>query len=501
MIIIDGENLKIDDVVAVARNYEKIELSENSIKNVRENRNNLEKLIDSGATVYGVNTGYGDLVNTRISHEDMKKLQENLIKSHSVGVGKYFDRDIVRATMLIRLNTLLKAKSGVRPEILILLKEFLNKDVVPAIPEKGSVGSSGDLAPLAHMTLVMIGRGKAFYQDKLLDGKEALKLANIPPIELSYKEGVALINGTSVMTGVAALNVYDSINLLKNSLIASSLSLEALNGNDDAFDPKILSLRPHNGQIKTGAVIKSMVQDSKIIKEAKKFKIQDAYSLRCIPQVAGAVYDTIVFAKNIVETELNSVTDNPIILERAYSGGNFHGEYVGFAMDYLGIAMAELANIAERRIARMVDHKLSDLPAFLIENSGLNSGMMMIQYTAAALVSENKVLAHPATVDSIPTSANQEDHVSMGTIAARKGRDIINNVKHVIAIEYLVASQALEYRKHEMAKNTGIIYKIIRKEVKPLTEDREMGEDIKHIIKMIDEKTFNNNLNFVDRLI
>ncbi|MGC8496484.1 MAG: histidine ammonia-lyase [Thermoplasmata archaeon] len=501
MIIIDGENLKIEDVVAVARNYEKIELSEKSIKNVRENRSNLEKLIASGAIVYGVNTGYGDLVNTRISHDDMKKLQKNLIMSHSVGVGKYFDLDIVRATMLIRLNTLLKAKSGVRPEVLILLKELLNKNVVPAIPEKGSVGSSGDLAPLAHMTLVMIGKGKAFYHDKLLEGNEALKLASILPIELSYKEGVALINGTSVMSGVAALNIHDSINLLKNSLIASSLTLEALNGNDDAFDPKILSLRPHEGQVKTGAIVKSMVEESKIIEEAKKFKIQDAYSLRCIPQVAGAVYDTIVFAKNIVETELNSVTDNPIILERAYSGGNFHGEYIGFAMDYLGIAMAELANIAERRIARMVDHKLSDLPAFLIENSGLNSGMMMIQYTAAALVSENKVLAHPATVDSIPTSANQEDHVSMGTIAARKGRDIINNVKHVIAIEYLVASQALEYRKHEMAKNTEIAYKLIRKGVNPLTEDREMGEDVRYIIKMIDEKTFNNNLNFVDRLI
>lgn len=501
MIIIDGDHLKIDYVAAIARNFEKIELSDASLTHVKENRADLEKLIDSGAVVYGVNTGYGDLVNTRISHSDMKKLQENLIMSHSVGVGKHFDIDIVRATMLIRLNTLLKAKSGVRPETLIFLRELLNRNVIPAIPEKGSVGSSGDLAPLAHMTLVMLGRGQAYYQSKLMSGKEALELAGLTPLQLSYKEGVALINGTSVMTGVAALAVYDAINLLKNSIIASSLSLEALNGNDDAFDSKILSLRPHNGQIKVGEIVKKIVEGSEIIRESKKTKIQDAYSLRCIPQVSGAVYDTITFVKGIVETELNSVTDNPIILERAYSGGNFHGEYIGFAMDYLGIAMSELANIAERRIARMVDHKLSDLPAFLIENSGLNSGLMMIQYTAAALVSENKVLAHPATVDSIPTSANQEDHVSMGTIAARKAREIINNVKQVIGIEYLVAAQALEYRKHQMSENTKLTYETIRKEVKPLTQDREIGGDLQCIIKMIDEKTFNNNLKFVDRLI
>jgi histidine ammonia-lyase len=347
----------------------------------------------------------------------------------------------------------------------------------------------------------MIGKGKAYYQDKLLDSKDALKLVDLEPLELSYKEGVALINGTSTMCGIAALAVSDSISLLKNSLIASSLTIEALKGNDDAFDLKLLSLRPHRGQIMTGAIIKSMVEDSEIIKEEKKVKIQDAYSLRCIPQVAGAVYDTIEFVKNIVKTELNSVTDNPIILDRAYSGGNFHGEYIGFVMDYLGIAMSELANIAERRVARMVDHKLSNLPPFLIENSGLNSGMMMLQYTAAALVSENKVLAHPATVDSIPTSANQEDHVSMGTIAARKAREIINNVKNVIAIEYLVAAQALEFRKHKMAKNTELIYNIIRTKVKPLTEDREMGNDLQNIIKMIDEKTFNKNLKFMDGLI
>ncbi|MDP8011374.1 MAG: histidine ammonia-lyase [Thermoplasmata archaeon] len=487
MVKIDGKNLTIDDVVNVARYNEKVEASEEQMKKVYENRKKLEDLLNSGNIIYGVNTGFGDLLNVKINKNEVAELQRNLIRSHSSGTGDPFPDEVVRAAMLIRANALINGYSGVRPIVIEYLINMLNKNIVPVVPSRGSVGASGDLAPLAHMVLAMMGEGEINIDGKIYNAREALKRSGLDPLELVEKEGVALINGTSFMAGIASLNVHDSINLLRNAVVSFSLSLEALNGTDDAYRKEILELRPQNGQILMGQEIMKMIEGSEIIEKARKTKVQDAYSLRCTPQVLGPAYDTIEFVKNIVEKEINSVTDNPIVIDRSYSGGNFHGEYLAFAMDFLSIAISEIANISERRIARLVDSKLSGLPPFLSKNPGLNSGMMIPQYTAASLVSENKVLAHPASVDSIPTSANQEDHVSMGMAASIKASQIIHNVKSVIAIEYLVASQALEFRKYKMGKGTEIAYRKIREYVTPLENDRPFYRDINSIKKLMEK--------------
>ncbi|MGC9166951.1 MAG: histidine ammonia-lyase [Thermoplasmata archaeon] len=482
MIVIDGNSLKIDDVINVARNNERVMISEKQKDIIIENRRKLEKLIENGITIYGVNTGFGDLVNLKISKEKIMELQKNLIRSHSSGVGEYFEREIVRGAMLIRANTLAKGYSGVKYETIEKILEFLNKDITPAVPSKGSVGASGDLAPLAHTVLSMMGEGKIFYNGKLYD---SIKEIDVEPLTLSEKEGVALINGTSFISSISSIVLYDSINLLKNAIVAFSLTLEALNATDEAYLEKILSLRPHIGQITIGKNVMKMIKGSEIIENARKIKVQDAYSLRCTPQVLGPVYETINFSKSIVEKEINSVTDNPIIIEKSYSGGNFHGEYIAFAMDFMGIALSEMANISERRIARMIDSKLSGLPPFLTKDPGINSGFMIPQYTAAALVSENKVLSHPSSVDSIPTSANQEDHVSMGMFSSFKALQILKNTRYVIAIELLTAAQALEFRKYEMSENNRIVYNFIRKYVKPLENDRPLNPDIEKLNDLI----------------
>lgn len=486
MIKINGSNLTINEVVNVSRFYEKVEISEEKVMKVEENRKKLEELINSGARIYGVNTGFGDLLNVTIERGKAVELQRNLIRSHSSGTGDPFPDEVVRAAMLIRANALLNGYSGVRKDIIEFLVKMLNKNLTPIVPSRGSVGASGDLAPLAHTVLAMMGEGEIKYNGKVMEAGEALKLNGMEPVLPVEKEGVALINGTSFMAGIASLNLYDSFNLLRNAIVSFSLSLEALNGTDDAYRNEILSLRPHPGQILIGNEIMKMIEGSEIIINARNDRVQDAYSLRCTPQVYGPSYDTLVFIKNIVETEINSVTDNPIVIDRSYSGGNFHGEYLAFAMDFLGIAMSEIASISERRIARIVDAKLSNLPSFLSIDPGLNSGMMIAQYTAASLVSENKVLAHPASVDSIPTSANQEDHVSMGMGAGIKAMQILKNVKAVIAIEYLVSSQALEFRKFSMGKGTYAAYEKIREKIKPLEKDRPLYRDIEKIISMID---------------
>jgi len=485
MVKIDGKNLKIDDVVNVSRFYKRVEIDSKSIEHVKENRIKLENLIENGERIYGVNTGFGDLLNFSIDREKAKDLQRNLIRSHSSGAMEYFDEEIVRGAMLIRANTLLKGYSGVRPEVIELLVSMLNSGITPLVPSRGSVGASGDLAPLAHIALAMMGEWNVSYKGKILNSNDAFKIEGLERLDPAEKEGVALINGTSFMASISSLAIYDSINLLKNSIIASALSLEALSGTDDAFREEILSLRPHPGQINVGRSIIKIVDGSEIIGNSRGKKVQDAYSLRCIPQVLGPVYETIMFVKGIVEREINSVTDNPIVLERSYSGGNFHGEYLAFSMDFLGIAVSEIADIAERRIARMVDAKLSGLPPFLSKDPGLSSGMMIPQYTAASLVSENKVLSHPASVDSIPTSANQEDHVSMGMISSIKARRIIDNTTYVVAIEFLVSSQALEFRKFNMGRGTSAAYATIRKNIRPLDNDRPLHLDIEKLTGMI----------------
>jgi len=491
-IIIDGENLTIEDVVSVARHGNLVELSKNAIEKIKKSRKVVENFVSQEKTVYGVTTGFGEFKNVFISKEQTRELQENLIRSHSVGVGNPLPEEIVRATMLLRANSLAKGYSGVRVEIIETLCQMLNKKVHPVIPEKGSVGASGDLAPLSHMALVLMGEGEVFYNGKRMKGKEALKLAGIKPVTLSSKEGLALNNGTAVMTAIAVLTLYDAENVLKCADIAAAMTLEALLGIDKAFDERIHKLRPHLGQIKCAENIRKLIKNSEILSHNNHKKVQDAYSLRCIPQVHGASRDAINYVRKVLEIEINSVTDNPLIFTNppeALSGGNFHGQPIAIAMDLLGIALAEIADISERRIARILDPHLNEgLPAFLIPKNkgGLNSGYMIAQYTAAALVSENKVLSHPASVDSIPTSANQEDHVSMGTIAARKAREILKNAENVIAIEILCAAQGMDFRLPlKGGQGTRIAHEYIRKHIPHLNKDRILYPEINKVRELI----------------
>lgn len=447
-IIITGNDLSLEEIVDVARKGCKISLSEDTIKSVLESRKIIDDIVENEKVVYGVTTGFGEFCNVSISKEDCNTLQENLIRSHACGYGPAFSTDIVRTIMLTRANALAKGYSGIKLETLNTLIEMLNKGVHPVIPEKGSLGASGDLAPLAHMVLPMLGLGEAEYQGEVMSGKEAMEKAGIPTIVLDAKEGLALINGTQVLTSTGALAVYDAIELLKVSDIAAALTIEALRGITDAFDERIHVIRAHAGQLATARNLLKLVEGSTYVTRQGELRVQDAYSLRCVPQIHGASKDSINYVKSKVEIEINSVTDNPIITREGdvISGGNFHGEPMAQPFDFLGIGAAEIANVSERRLERLINPQLNDLPAFLAKHGGLNSGFMITQYAAAALVSENKVLAHPASVDSIPSSANQEDLVSMGTIAARKARDIIQNATRVVATELMAACQAIDFR-------------------------------------------------------
>ena len=491
-IAINGENLTIDDIIQVSRFGKNVELSDDAIEKVKKSRKVIEDAIKDKRTVYGVNTGFGELASVSISPDDLAKLQVNLIRSHSVGVGEPFSIETVRGMMLLRANALAKGFSGIRLETLTTLVEMLNRGVTPVVPQQGSVGSSGDLAPLAHMVLVLIGEGEAFYKGERMDGLKAMKKAGSTPVSLQAKEGVALINGTQPMTSVGAHAVYDSLNLVKDAIIATSLSLEALRGTRAALDKRIHDIRAHEGQIDVAASMRKLLTDSEINQShANCGKVQDAYSLRCAPQVIGASLDSIRYVQSVIETEINSATDNPLVFSddgSVVSGGNFHGQPVALVMDFLGIALSELANIAERRINRLVNPHLSGLPAFLTTEGGIESGMMIAQYTAAALVSENKVLAHAASVDSIPTSADQEDHVSMGTIAARKASSILENVKNVIAIEYMCAAQGIDLLAPLKASTPLEIAKsVIRQKVEKLENDRPLAPDIQAIRKLMTE--------------
>lgn len=497
---IDGENLSIKDVVAVARDHVEVEIPQKVKHKVQRCRQILEDLIKEKKVVYGVTTGFGALGSIVVSPERIEELQTNLIRSHSAGVGDALDKDVTRALMLLRANTLAKGNSGIRLETLETLVQMINKRVHPMIPEKGSVGASGDLAPLSHMTLVMIGEGEAEYKGEKLSGKEAMNKAGIPPVKLGSKEGIALNNGTQMMTAIAVLALHDAERLIKTAEIAASLSLEALSGISDAFDERIHQARPHPGQITSARNMKSLISGSKIIESSEEVTKsnearppQDPYSLRCVPQVLGAARDTLSHVKEIIETEINSATDNPLIFVEdrvCLSGGNFHGQPISVVMDMLGIALTIIGNMSERRIARLIDENLSQgLPAFLIPKEamkGIHSGFMTAQYTAAALTSENKTLAHPASVDSIPTSANFEDFVSMGSIAARKAMEILRNVEHIIAIELLCAAQGIDFRGPEkLGKGTKAAYALIRKRVPMLREDRVLTNDIENVVDLI----------------
>lgn len=489
MIYLDGSSLTIDQVVEIARNKAEVGLSEEAKKNIQISRDIVEKNIEEKKVIYGLNTGFGKFVNVAISENELDKLQLNLILSDAVGVGDPFKQDVTRAIMLLRVNALAKGFSGIRLSTVETMIAMLNKGVHPVIPEKGSVGSSGDLCPLAHMVLPMIGEGEAEYQGKVMEGREAMEAAGIPVVTLKAKEGLALINGTCAMLGVASLAIHDAEILTKMADITSALTVDSLEGIIDPYDPRIQMVRPHKGQIDVAANMLQILQDSKLTTRQGQIRVQDAYSLRCCPQIHGASKDAVNYVKEHVNIEINSVTDNPIIFkdDRAgISGGNFHGQPMALSFDFLKIAESELANVAERRIERLVNPAYSGLPAFLTPNGGVNSGFMIVQYSAAALVSENKVLAHPASVDSIPSSAGQEDHVSMGTIAARQAGEIGRNVRRVLAMDLMVACQGIDMRGNKgLGKGTQAAYDLVRKEVARLEEDRPLYDDINYCENII----------------
>ncbi len=500
-VVVDGETLTLRDICRVAREDVKVTISPEAVKRMMRSRATLQELLDQGNSIYGVNTGFGELSNVKIPQNRILQLQTNLIRSHAAGVDEPIDTETTRAAMLLRANTLAKGYSGIKVETIHTLIEMLNKRIHPIIPSKGSVGASGDLAPLSHMTLVLIGEGKAEHNGKILAGKQAMRKAGIKPVKLDYKEGLALNNGTQLMTAIAALAVYDAQNLIQNAETAAALTLETLLGNIDAFNEEIHKARPHKGQIATAKHIRELVAGSRLVQTTKQAvanhqRPHDPYSLRCIPQVLGTAGDAVDFTQTVIETEINSATDNPLILpetETCVSGGNFHGQPISIAMDILSIALTTVGNNSERRTARLIDHKLNNgLPRFLIPpktTAGLNSGYMTAQYTAAALASENKVLAHPASADSIPTSAGFEDFVSMGTTAAQKARQILANTEYIVAIELLLATQAAEYRGTEKLGNkTRHAYELVRKQVPALTEDRIISNDIEATRKLIRQK-------------
>jgi len=484
--MVDGNSLTVEGVIRVARYGEKVEMDEKALEKVRKARETIEKILREGKPIYGVNTGFGELAKVKIDENEIKELQYNLIRSHSCGVGDALPEEVVRAMMLLRLNSLLKGYSGVREEVVEKLQQALNLRFYPYVPSQGSVGASGDLVPLAHIALALIGEGKAFYNGDLVEAHEAMEKIGMEPLKLEAKEGIALINGTQYMAAILSLAIYDAFNLLKNAQIAGVMSLEALKGTNSAFRQEISMARPHAGQIRISQNLMRLTRDSEIIEKYGNERVQDAYTLRCMPQVFGAMYDSLEYIKKILNVEINSATDNPLVFDNdVISCGNFHGEPLAIAIDLLNIVLTKMASFSERRIARLVDEKLSGLPPFLSSKPGLNSGMMILQYVAASLVSENKSMAYPASVDSIPTSANQEDYQSMGSIGARKLMQILRNAEKVIAIEYMVASQALEFINEKPSKATKIAYQMIRKEINSLKKDRAMYDDIEKIAYLV----------------
>jgi len=502
-LLIDGKNLKIDDVVAVA-DGRSVSLSLEAIPALECSRRAVEKLVNEGRIAYGITTGFGRFKDRLIAPQDVRKLQLNLVRSHACGVGPFLEERSVRAMLLVRANTLSAGYSGVRPELVELLLEMLNAGVHPQIPAKGSLGASGDLAPLAHLALVLIGEGKAYLHGELLDGIQALRRAGLKPLILEAKEGLALTNGTTLMVGLGALLVRRSIDLAHTAEIAACLSLEALNGTDQAFDERVHAVRPHPRQIDCAAFLRKLLAGSRLVQRDNSRNIQDPYTLRCVPQVHGAVRDAIAYARWVIDIELNAVNDNPLIFTDGpdrvdiISAGNFHGEPIALATDYLKLAVTELGNMSERRTARLMDADSNGhvLPMFLTPHGGLESGFMIAQYSAAALASENKVLAHPASADTIPSSANTEDHVSMGATAVLHLDKVLSNAETIVAIELLCAAQGIDFRRQEMKSEerelghgTAVAYDLIRGEVPFFDRDVALAQPIEKIRKLVAEGT------------
>jgi histidine ammonia-lyase len=463
-----------------------------SLEAVKRSRDKVEKIINGGSSVYGINTGFGSLSNVSIEKKDISSLQVNLIRSHACGIGAAIKKELARAMMVLRAHNLSLGYSGVREDVINSLIFFLNNDITPVIPEKGSVGSSGDLAPLAHLSLCLIGEGDVIYKGEKRNSAQVIKELGGTVLQLSAKEGLALINGTQFMTAHACLGLIEGESILDHADIISAMTVEGVKGSFAPFDKRISQIRPHPGQIKVSKNLLELSEDSEIARSHKDCKnIQDPYSLRCIPQVHGASRDAFSYFRKVVDTEINSVTDNPLIFEDAIiSGGNFHGQPIAMALDFACIALAELGNISERRIDKILCPEFSSgLSAYLVRNPGLNSGFMIAQYTAASLVNENKVLSFPACVDSIPTSNNKEDHVSMGATSARKFMQIMDNVESIIAIELLVATEACEQREPlKPSKKIKVVMDMVRSKVKSLHHDRVLSEDIVSLKEMIRSK-------------
>ncbi len=496
MITLDGKTLTLKKLVRIALNSKKVAISPLNKKGIDDARNYIMEVVKGKKPIYGINTGFGHLANVMIDENKLEQLQTNLLMSHACGVGKALDKHYVRAMMALRINALIQGFSGISYETINQMVLLLNNDIIPVVYEKGSLGASGDLALLSHMSLPLLGLGEVIYQNKIMSAKKAYLMAGLKPLEkLNPKEGLSLINGTQAMSAVGGLNLVLAFKLLNLANLSLSLTMEALGSSATVFDEKVHLLRKQSGQIRVAKHIKTLLNGSLNTTTNTAPKIQDAYSLRCSPQVHGACLGVLWHTKEIVTNEFNAVTDNPLVFAKTQeiiSAGNFHGEPLALAFDYLAMAISELASISERRIERLVNPQLNGgLPPFLTENSGLNSGFMIIQYTAAALVSENKVLSHPASVDSIPSSANQEDHVSMGSISALKLKEINANTRKVIALEILTALQAADLKG---TSGYGIItkraYNLIRKHIPFIPNDELMYPHIQKIESLLEDDAF-----------
>lgn len=505
-VIINGRDLTFEQVIAVAYSNPgevRVALADDARISVERAAKAVQTLLDRGEIAYGITTGFGAFKDKIISREEVEELQRNIVVSHAVGVGDAFDTPTVRAIMLIRANTLARGHSGIRLETLEMIVNFLNRGIHPVIPEKGSLGASGDLAPLAHFACVLIGEGSAEFNGEIYEAGEVLRLNDLKPITLAAKEGLALTNGTTIMTAVGLIETWKSLKLADLADISGCLSLEALNGTLSAFDERIHDLRPHPRQIDCAANLRKILNGSEFVRGFDPTNVQDAYTLRCMPQVHGACRDSVAYAKWLIDIELNAVTDNPLLFIdendpekiEVISGGNFHGEPLALSFDYLSMALTELGNISERRIMRLTDEASNAgiLPAFLTEKGGLNSGFMIVQYTAAALCTENKVLSHPASVDTIPSSANVEDHVSMGATGAIKLRQTVENLATILSLELFCAAQGVDFRRKEIGEDkrlgdgTKDVYGKLRETIPFIENDTYMKKYMDESLKFVND--------------
>ena len=490
-----GHDLTLKQLVAVARFYCEVRISDDALERIRESRQRVDRITENKQVAYGITTGFGGLAKVNVSTELSKQLSNNLILSHCVATGDHYSEEQVRGMMLLLVNAFCHGVSGLRPEVAKTYVDMLNRNVIPVVPQKGSLGASGDLAPLSHIALVVLGKGEAFYKGERMPGAKAMEIAGIKPIDTLFsKEALAMTNGTYAMTAVGALNLYDALDLVAISDVTAALSLSALTGQLDAFDKRIQLERGQKGQQVAAANILKLTEGCDMLKDSQGLRVQDSYSLRCIPQVHGAIRDALAYVREKTEIELNAVTDNPLIFEgdEVISGGNFHGEPMALAYDFMGMALSEVASISERRTEKMVNAAISNgLTPFLTVDPGINSGFMIVQYSAASMVSENTVLAHPACVDSIPSSANQEDFVSMGTTSARKSGWILENSRSVVAYELFTACQAVDIRRRVGNVSPGLspvlqaVYSLVRENIDFIDKDREIRIDIARIEELL----------------